>query len=312
MTQVKPPLKMRKLNQIATKVSSKTKESTKIGPKAAGGKVGRPQEIDSPNRINWSDVDLSKVSLPAPRKPEPQLQYENGRDFFKHPHRYMDAHLVLIFSRKVYLHTLYTNLLLRHPVLLFFNVNAVDNYTLTHLRNALAPHGAEFRVIRRKVFLAALRVAKYIEASRPRSHELWDPSGLAMHAKILPRRRATEELEMKSLLKGYQPCAIYFNDFNWRPESIDLGKIAAVMRLVEKSGKTPILGARFQRSVATVEDMKRVRSMESVNRVREELIGILGGAAQALAGTLSAPAGGLAFTLERRKKAIEDQGALEK
>jgi ribosomal protein L10 len=131
-----------------------------------------------------------------------------------------------------------------------------------------------------------------------------------MHAKILPRRRTVEELEMKSLLKGFQPCAIYFNDFNWRPESIDPTKIAAVIRLVERTGKTPILGARFQRSVATAQDVKRLKTMEGVKKLRGELVGVLGGAAQCLAETLSAPAGGLAFTLEGRQKAMdEDQGA---
>lgn len=111
---------------------------------------------------------------------------------------------------------------------------------------------------------------------------------------------------MKSLLKGHQPCAIYFNDFNWRPESIDPVKVAAVIRIVERTGKTPILGARFQRTVTTAEDVKKLRTMESVGKVRGELVGILGGTAQALAGTLSTPAGGLALTLEGRQKAIQE------
>jgi ribosomal protein L10 len=116
-----------------------------------------------------------------------------------------------------------------------------------------------------------------------------------------------EELEMKSLLKGNQPCAIYFNKFNWRPESIDPVKVAAVIRIVERTGKTPILGARFQRRVATAEDVKKLRMMESVGKVRGELVGVLSGAAQALAGTLSTPAGSLAFTLEGRHKAMEEE-----
>ena len=218
-----------------------------------------------------------------------------------------------MFSRKVYLHTLYTNLLLRHPILLFFNINSVDFHTLIHLRNALTPHGAEFKVIRRRIFLSALRVAQYVEQTRPRAHELWDPSGLAMHARLLPRKRTVEELEMRSLLKGNQPCAIYFNDFNWRPESIDPAKVAAVIRIVERTGKTPILGARFQRTVATAEDVKTMKIMGSVGKVRGELVGVLGGTAQALAGTLTTPAGGLAFTLEGRQKAMqEEEGILSK
>jgi len=131
-----------------------------------------------------------------------------------------------------------------------------------------------------------------------------------MHARLLPRKRAVEELEMKSLLKGSQPCAIYFNDFNWRPESIDPVKVAAVIRIVERTGKTPILGARFQRTVATAEEVTKLRMMESVGKVRGELVGVLGGASQALAGTLSTPAGCLAFTLEGRQKAMEEEQGL--
>jgi ribosomal protein L10 len=128
-----------------------------------------------------------------------------------------------------------------------------------------------------------------------------------MHARILPRKRNVEELEMKSLLKGNQPCAIYFNDFNWRPESIDPVKVAAVIRIVERTGKTPILGARFQKRVATAEDIKKLRMMESVGKVRGELVGVLGSAAQTLVGTLTTPAGGLALTLEGRQKAMEEE-----
>jgi len=141
---------------------------------------------------------------------------------------------------------------------------------------------------------------------------MWDPSGLAMHAKIIPRKRDVEELEMTTLLKGSQPCAIYFDDFNWKPESIDPGKIAAVTRIVERTGKTPILGARFQRTVITAEDVKRMRMVPELNRGRQQLVGVLGGAAQTLAGTLSAPAVAVAWTLEGRHKAMEEEeGALK-
>jgi ribosomal protein L10 len=128
-----------------------------------------------------------------------------------------------------------------------------------------------------------------------------------MHAKLLPRRRNIEELEMKSLLKGSQACAVYFDDFNWRPESIDPVKINAVVRLIERTGKTPIVGARFQRTVITAEQVKKLRTVPKAERVRGELLAVLGGAAQALAGTLSTPASGLAFTLEGRQKAMEDE-----
>jgi ribosomal protein L10 len=128
-----------------------------------------------------------------------------------------------------------------------------------------------------------------------------------MHAKLLPRRRDVEELEMKSLLRGKQACAVYFDDFNWRPESIDPAKIAAVVRIIERTGKTPILGARFQRTVITAEQVRKLRSLPKVDNVRGELVAVLGGPAQALAGTISTPASGLAFTLEGRQKAMEDE-----
>ena len=194
-------------------------------------------------------------------------------------------------------------------MLIFFNIVSVDFHTLINLRIALAPHGAHLKVIRRRIFLSALRVAEYVEATRTRPHEMWDPSGLAMHAKILPRRRDVEELEMKSLLKGSQACVVYFDNFNWRPESIDPATIAAVTRIIERTGKTPILGARFQRTVITADDVKRLRMMPKVEQVRSELAGVLGGAAQTLAGVLSAPAAGVAFTLEGRQKAMEDETA---
>jgi len=192
-------------------------------------------------------------------------------------------------------------------MLLFFNVNSVDFHTLIHLRIALAPYGANFKVIRRRIFIAALRVAEYVEASRTRPYEMWDPSGLPMHAKILPRRREIEELEMKALLKGNQTAAVYFDDFNWRPESIDTAKIDAVAKIIERTGKTPILGARFQRTVINAEDVKRLRSVKKVDQVRGELAGVLSGPAQIVAGILSAPAAGVAFTLEGRQKAMEEE-----
>lgn len=128
-----------------------------------------------------------------------------------------------------------------------------------------------------------------------------------MHAKILSRKRTAEEFEMKSLLKGSQTCAVFFDDFNWRPESIDLGKLMAVMKILEGNRKTPVLGARFQRRVASAEDLNRLKTVVSVEKIREELVCLLTGPAQVLAGTLCSPAQGLAFTLERRHKAMEEE-----
>jgi ribosomal protein L10 len=128
-----------------------------------------------------------------------------------------------------------------------------------------------------------------------------------MHAKILPRKRTAEEFEMKSLLKGSQTCAVFFDDFNWRPESIDLAKLIAVIKVLEGTGKTPVLGARFQRQIATAENLNRLKTMVSVEKIRAKLVGVLSGPAQMLAGTLCSPAEGLAFTLEGRHKAMEEE-----
>lgn len=214
-----------------------------------------------------------------------------------------------MISRKVYLHTLYTNLILRHPVLLFFNAYGVNFHELTKVRLALAKEGAHMTLIRRRVFISSLRVAEYMESTYTRPYEMWDPSGLAMHAEILSRQRTAQEHEMKALLKGSQVSAVYFNGFNWRPESIEPAKIVSAIRILEKTGKTPIVGARFQRTVATAEDVKRLRDISGIESLRSELVGVLGGTAQVLAGTLSAPSGGLAFTLERRKEAMENEKA---
>jgi len=48
------------------------------------------EELAKPlsKRIKWKEVDLSAVKLPEPRMPEPQLHFENGRTFYKHPLRY--------------------------------------------------------------------------------------------------------------------------------------------------------------------------------------------------------------------------------
>lgn len=214
-------------------------------------------------------------------------------------------HIVLTNSRKVYLHTLYTNLILRNPVLLFFNIYGVDDHTILKLRFALQPFGVSLKVIQRRIFLNALRVAQYVEATRTK--ELWDPSGLAMRAKIVARRRTAEELEMTTLLKGQQTCVASFEDFNWRPESIDPAKINAVVRLIERTGKTPIIGARLQRTAISAEDVKRLRTLPNVERVGAELVAVLGGPAQNLSGTLSTPASSLAFTMEGRHKAMEEE-----
>jgi ribosomal protein L10 len=161
------------------------------------------------------------------------------------------------------------------------------------------------KVISLKIFINALRVAEYVEETRTK--ELWDPSGLAMRAKIIRRKRSVEELEMRTLLKGQLACAVSFDDFNWRPESIDPAKISNIVRIIERTGKLSITGARFQRTVLSAADVKRLQTMPKIQAVRSELVGLLGGAAQTLAGTLSTPAGGLAFTLEGRHKAMEEE-----
>ena len=204
------------------------------------------------------------------------------------------------------MHSTYVNLLLQNPIILFFDMHKVDTHTRLKLQIALAPHNAETKVIRRRIFTNALRVAKYLETTRPGPREMWDPSGLAMHAKLVARKRSNEELEIKALLKGQQPCALYFNGLDWRPESLDPSRIVAVMNILEKTGKTPLLGARFQRTVVTTEDLKYVGTMESLGKSRSELVGLLGGTARALAATLNSPSGSLAFTLEGRKKAMEE------
>ena len=181
----------------------------------------------------------------------------------------------------------------------------MDEHTILKLRFALQPFGVSLKVIQRRIFLNALRVAEYVEATRTK--ELWDPSGLAMRAKIVARKRTAEELEMTTLLKGQQTCVASFDDFNWRPESIDPAKINAVVKLIERTGKTLIIGARFQRTAISAEDVKRLRTMPNIERVRAELAAVLGGPAQNLAGTLSTPASGLAFTIEGRHKAMEEE-----
>ena len=205
------------------------------------------------------------------------------------------------------MHTEYTNLILRYPLLLFFNVASVKYHTLLNLRIALAAHGAQMKVIRSGVFIHALRVAQYAEATRISSQDMWNPSGLAMHSKILERKRTVEEFEMKALLRGNQTCVVYFDAHNWRPESIDTKQVGQVIRILERTGTTPIVGARFLRTVATAEDVKKMKTLENVDKIRGQLVSLLGGTAQALAGTLSNPAAGLALTLEGRQKAMEDE-----
>jgi hypothetical protein len=184
----------------------------------------------------------------------------------------------------------------------------VDTHELIKLRLALVPYNANFKVIRRRIFLNSLRVARYVHSTKTEPHELWDPSGLAMHVKIHGRKRSIEELELNAMIKNSQACALYFDDFNWNPESIETEKVAAVMRILERTGKTPILGARFQRTVVTAELLKHMKTLKGdVGRLHEELAALLGGAAQSLSATLSSPATGLAFTLEGLKKTLEQE-----
>jgi ribosomal protein L10 len=204
--------------------------------------------------------------------------------------------------RKYYLHTVYANLLLRHPVILFINNNGVDAHTIYGLRLAMREYGADCKFIRRRLFVSALRVVNYIEEARVRPYQLWDPSGLAIRSKLLARKRTGEEYEMRNLLKGSQALAVFFNDFNWRPSSIDPAKIAAVIRLVEQTEKATIIGARFQRKVATAQDLQRLKTMTTHECTCQEVFGVLRRRAKELVGTLTAPAGKLAITLEGRAK----------
>lgn len=112
---------------------------------------------------------------------------------------------------------------------------------------------------------------------------------------------------MKTLLKAQQTCVASFENFTWRPESIDPAQINAAVRLIERTRRTPIIGARLQRTAISAEGVKRLRTMPKAETVKAELVGLLGGAAQTLVGTLSTPAGGLAFTLEGRHKALEEE-----
>lgn len=190
---------------------------------------------------------------------------------------------------------------------MFINLYKTDAITIVYLRQALTPYGAHLRLIRKGIFLAALRVAQYVEGTRTKSHELWDPSGLAMHAKIRSRRRKPEELELKQVLKGNQACAVYFDSFNWRPESIDTATIAAVVKILERTGKTPIIGARFMRTAIGREDVKRLTELPKVGRLRQELVALLSGPSRTVSGMLQSAGQSLALTLEGRQKAMEEE-----
>jgi ribosomal protein L10 len=292
--------------QIRTQVTLKVKKPNR--PKRPKKPSATPKTNPAPKKIDWRQVDLSTIELPAPKRPEPKLRYENGKTYFKNPQSFAPSTSVILTVRRKYLlHTEYTNLILRYPLLLFFNVATVSYNTLLNLRIALAAHGAQMKVIRSGLFIHALRVAQYVETARVLPQDMWDPSGLAMHAKILERKRTVEEFEMKALLRGSQICVVYFDAHNWRPESIDTAKVGQVIRILERTGRTPVVGARFLRTVATAEDVKKMKTLENINKVRGQLIGLLGGTAQALAGTLSTPAGGLALTLAGRQKAMEEE-----
>lgn len=81
------------VTQVKLPKPQKKHTPAKQGPtntKASAAKVLKGTETkkkESPNEVDWNQVDLSEVSLPPPRHPEPQLHYEDGRTFYKHPHR---------------------------------------------------------------------------------------------------------------------------------------------------------------------------------------------------------------------------------
>lgn len=78
VTQVTPPKplkkkQLRKLEELKRKEEEEAKKEI---------------TVDS---VDWSKVDLSTITIPEPAHPEPQLQYENGRTFHKHPHSYFPS-----------------------------------------------------------------------------------------------------------------------------------------------------------------------------------------------------------------------------
>ena len=82
VTQVKLLKPQKKEHTPAKQAPTNTNASATKGLKGTGAK-----KKESPNEVDWSQVDISEVSLPPPRHPEPQLHYEDGRTFYKHPHR---------------------------------------------------------------------------------------------------------------------------------------------------------------------------------------------------------------------------------
>jgi ribosomal protein L10 len=255
--------------------------------------------------VKWSEVDLENWEPKPPKLPEPVVHREDGKTYYKHPKRY-NSSIQANHSRKHYLHTIYANLLLRHPVILFIDLTKVDAHTVLDLRVAMREHGADVKFIRRRMFVSALRVVKYIEQARVRPHEVWHPSGLAMRTRVLMHEKSEEEYEMRNMLKNSQTLAVFFDDFKWRPETVDPKKIAAVIKLVEETDKAKIVGARIQRRVATAESLQKIKGLVSYERSWQELFGVLRGRGNAVAGTLTAPLGKLALTLEGRAKAMKE------
>jgi hypothetical protein len=66
---------------------TKTKGSATKSSIATGSKGNEAEAKEFPDGVDWSQINLSDVSLPPSRHPEPQLHYEDGRTFYKHPHR---------------------------------------------------------------------------------------------------------------------------------------------------------------------------------------------------------------------------------
>jgi hypothetical protein len=48
-------------------------------------------------KINWNKVDFDAIQIPEPKNPEPQLHYENGKTYHKHPNRHASLVYFILF-----------------------------------------------------------------------------------------------------------------------------------------------------------------------------------------------------------------------
>ena len=87
VTKAKPPKPQKNESTPAKPSATKTKGFEAKASAEKGSKRHEAEKKVSPDGVDWSKIDLSEVSLQPPRHPEPQLHYEDGRTFYKHPHR---------------------------------------------------------------------------------------------------------------------------------------------------------------------------------------------------------------------------------